>query len=390
MNITFVFDRKIKPTAGGVERVTHILSKELSRRGYKISFLSVGPLEWNRIKVDTGFPQHYIDSSSTDFSEEFRRFLNSHNIDALIFQGNHGSVTKALSLAPEGVKKLIVLHNKPYVMHGFEREIMLLSPWKRLNFSGKIQKIIGLTFPRLLRMIGDAKHRRRYKSIVSHTDKFIFLSPLFTERFLKLTPGVDSSKLTAINNPNSFVPLSSEEEKENLVLFVGRLSNPQKNITGFIDIWKRFSKDHPEWKAMIVGDGEDAEFVKRYAEKKKIENLSFEGNVDNIEEYYKRGKMLCVPSAYEGWGMILLEAMAYGCVPLVYETYEAVRDVIDNGENGFVVKPFSVRQMVERMNLLVADEPLRKKMAERGKEKIGKFEVGKIADSWETLLNAVQ
>lgn len=389
MNILFVYERMIIPTFGGVERVTYLLANELKKRGHQICFLSIGPLEWNQRKEDFGFEQLYIPFKSADYEVQLRCLISNKKISSIIFQGFHPYIVSSLPLVPKWVKKIIASHNKPFSYYPNERYINKITPWNKLPFKGKIYKILALVSPYTFRIINNRRVKAMYEKILSDTQHLVFLSQRFIPLVKSLIPEVEEEKLYAINNPNTFSTpqnVNNYKDKENIILFVGRISNPQKNVTGFIDIWKKFHSSYPEWKAMIVGDGEDMDFIEAYATKKKVRNLTFEGNQKNIEKYYRKAKILCMTSTYEGWPMVLAEAMAYDCVPIAFDSFQAVRDLIESGENGILVPPFSKDGMIAALKELSGNEVLRNKMASRGKEKIKEFTVERIVDQWERLL----
>lgn len=389
MNILFVYERMMVPFVGGVERVTDLLAREMTKRGHNIVFLSVGPSIWNKDKPDIPFPQFYIPISAPDFDSQYNDLLRRHNISAILFQGNHPAVIKTLEMSPGDIKKFLTLHNKPFSLYPHERFIKKITPWQKLPLKGKLFKLLALVSQKSFRKINNNRTTAQYRQISRYADKLILLSSNFIPVVEGLIPDFPKDKLAAINNPNTFIAnpkQDNREEKENIILFIGRLSNPQKNVTGFLDVWKSFSKRNKNWKAVIVGDGEDANFIKNHARKLKLENISFEGNCKNVEEYYGKAKILCMTSTYEGWGMVLTEAMAYGCVPVAYESFEAVNDIIIHGETGLLVAPFDKREMVETLSKLAGDEVLREKLSGRGKLKISDFSVDKIVDEWEKLL----
>lgn len=389
MNIAFVYERKIIPTAGGVERVTILLAEELRRRGHNIYFLSTGPAEWNADDADFGFPQLYFPSSSQSFRKDVEDFISSNGIEAVIVQGFHPTVLPALDVMPEGVKKVMVYHNKPYGFIPHERYIYGSSPWKSLGKRGKLLKITSLLSGKATRRIIVRKLSANYRNIISRVDRFVLLSERYFPRMMELTAGLDRSRIVAVNNPNTFELDGKEpsEEKENIVLVVARLSNTQKNLTGFIDVWEEFGKMCPDWKAVVLGDGEDREHIKDYARRKGVKNIEFKGNVSNVRDYYRKAKILCMTSAYEGWPMVLAEGMACSCVPVAYDSFEAVRDLIDTGVNGILVKPFKAHEMALAIDRIAGDERLRAEMVENGRRKIKEFSVDKIADRWENLLS---
>lgn len=390
MSILFVFDGKIIPSNGGVERVTLLLARELVRRGHNVSFLSVSGSH-EGYDSDYGIPQYSFPRESHDFKVKFENLVRKENILHIIFQGTHVNVFSILDLVPSKIKKYVVLHNQPHAQSGKERKIMRLTPWRDLTFRQKALKLLTLMSPSCFRYLNNKKNGGRYRKIISRADKFLFLSERYIFRISQITKVTDLSKLGAINNPNTFLPQKEEAaEKDNLLIFVGRLSNPQKNVLGFIDVWKLLADKYPDWKAVIIGDGEHRKQIEEYASKRGVRRIAFAGNQKNIEEYYRKAKILCMTSTYEGWPMVLAEAMAYGCVPVAYETFEAVHDIIEDKINGFVITPFLTKKMAAAIERLIDNEILLEEFSRNGKEKIADFSVENIVDRWERLLDSNQ
>lgn len=98
-------------------------------------------------------------------------------------------------------------------------------------------------------------------------------------------------------------------------------------------------KTCPDWHLDIVGDGPDAEMLKDSAQKLGLSRIAFHG-FQNPEPYYSRASVFCMTSTFEGFGLVLVEAMQHGCVPVAFDSYPAVRDIISHGENGILVPPF--------------------------------------------------
>lgn len=391
MNLLFVYERMIIPSFGGAERVTFLLAKAFKNQGDNVFFLSVGPKEFNTGCWEKLFPQFVFSSSEVDFKRNYQSLLDKERIDAVIFQGFHPSVVTAMEFTPSEIVKLATYHNRPFGLTPYERFGKRITPWADLDSKGKVLKSLALVLPGLFRKLNNRVIASRFLKVSSLIDRLVLLSRFYIPRVQLLVPGIDAKKLSAINNPNTFKAVREDEsEKKNIILMVGRLSNPQKNVTGFIEVWSRFSKKHPAWKALVVGDGEDREYILNYARKKKIGNLYFEGNRPSVDEYYKKAKILCMTSTYEGWGMVLTEAMAYGCVPVAYNSFEAVNDIIKSEYNGLLVPPFSISKMVEALDFLADNPETLGFFAENAKESIAGFEVEKIIGEWKKLLTTVR
>lgn len=387
MNLLFIFTERMNPNQGGVERVTVLLSRELKKSGHNIFFLAVGDNKESDT-IESGFPQFFRPTSSPDFIQQFAELLRENNIEAIILQGTHNNVLHALEAVPSGIKKYLVLHNRPHPLNGYERKAMTDTPWTNLSVKHKLLKALGMFYPRLFRIVNNRKNNNRLRRILSLSDRLVLLSERFIPVLTSVTPSIDLGKISAINNPNTFSPPEEIDyrNKDNIILFVSRMSLPQKNVKDFIDVWAHFQSLHPDWKAMIVGGGEHGSIIEKYALRKKVKNLCFEGSKKNVEVYYKRAKILCLTSIYEGWGMVLTEAMAYGCVPVVFDTYESLHDILQNGHNGSLIKPFDKKAMVSSLDYLANNEQDRIRMAEAGRSSIRNFIPEKICRQWENLL----
>lgn len=389
MNILFIVDGTLAPNNGGIERVTLLLAQELHKRRHEIHIMSTRqPPEESEID---GIKTFFLSPDSSEYIKEFKGFLDCKKIDCVILQGVFKRLMYTLDLIPSDIRKVMVLHNKPFYLYGYERKIMGMTPWKDLDLNHKLLKITALVMPHLHRKLITKRTGDIYCDIARKTDRFMFLSKRYADAVSSLLPAIEKSKLAAIPNPNTFdvKALGANLSKENLVLFVGRLSHPQKNLFDFIKIWRSFSLLNPEWKAIVVGDGEHANIIKKYTRKHKIHNLDFVGNQKDVGAYYTKAKMLCMTSTYEGWPMVLAEAMAYECIPVVFNSFEAVNDIVRDGENGFVIRPFKNQEMMHKMDSLAKDEKKRSILAKVARESISNFGVEGIVDQWESLLSSL-
>ena len=388
MNILFVQDVIINPNAGGLERVTYVLSKELARRGHVINYLCIGRIGEDLLsKKYTEFKQWSIslfDKTENVFLTDYRELLINLKIDIVIFQDIGNANIRVLKLTPSNVIKYVVFHNQPFAHLGKEKKIMSLTPFEGLSAKRKLLKLICSFSPRMYSRLYRDHLSIYYYEIAKHADRFIMLDEKYTDRIIANSKSlIDIKKIDAIVNPITFSPNNKTVKKENIILFVGRLTNPQKNVTGFLDVWSVLRTKLPHWKAIVLGDGEHREASEAYMRKAKLDNIEFKGNVENIADYYAKSKILCMTSSYEGWPMVLMEAMSFGCVPVVYDTFEAVHNIVDNGENGLVVPMFETSRMVEAILSLANEENVRIKLSVNGKNKLKSFTAEKIVDYWE-------
>ena len=170
------------------------------------------------------------------------------------------------------------------------------------------------------------------------SDRYILLSDSFKSIFCKLN-NVDGNKLLAIPNP---CPFSEDKEngtckKENIVLVVARMAEQQKRILETLKIWNMVYSNHLDWKLIIVGDGPDLSQYKTIANKMNVSNVLFVGSTSTPQDYYRMAKIFMMTSIWEGLPMTLIEAQHFGCVPIVYDSFASVHDIINNGKDGFII-----------------------------------------------------
>lgn len=390
MNILFLFTRPIIPHMGGVQRVTHMLTEEMIRRGHNVVFLSTG-YEYrtgnNENDANATIAKQYflISNGNKDtIRKEYHDILKAKNINIVINQQPHPDAHFLLSITPKEIKKISCIHIQPFNTQTYAQTIIKnrqCSTWK-----GKLFNIIHKFFPgRFKRQTLEIETTRLSKSLAV-SDFLCLLSEQFIPRVLRYMPQVDKKKLIAVNNPAEVIDFDIKEcKKEKTILWVGRITNNPKNIPAFIDIWDILSKQNKDWKAIIIGDGPDLQYNKDYAKRNKVERLEFAGRQQDVTQFYQKASYIGMTSTYEGWGMVLTEAMSYGCVPFVYDTYESLHDIIDDGKNGIIAKPFNKEEMARRIQELIDNNDKYVAMQQNAIEKVKTFSIEKIVDKWEEI-----
>ena len=395
MKILFIHDHEVNPFKGGMQRVSYLLAEEFARRGHKSMFLSLreDPQEFSG---KGEIPQYSLPLErlgTEKLKKEIEKLIKEKKIGFVMLQHPELKYRGALTGLKDLATTVFVFHNQPFALLGKERKIKSITPAGSLRLKGKLLRLLGIYFPRLFRKIYLRQIGGQYKNIVDLADRLILLSDLYIPRVLENTPGINKDKVIALNNPITFTIDESSinfDKKENIILVVCRITNPQKNLTDFIDVWKEFSQKRTDWKAILVGDGESRKYIEKYVKRKGVERLQFEGNRENVQDYYRRAKIFCMTSSYEGWPMVLMEAMAFGCVPLVFDTFEALHEIIENGKDGFIIPPFDKEAMVETI-MKLADSPHKlKDAALEGRKKISNFSVENIANQWEPIIAGIK
>ena len=194
------------------------------------------------------------------------------------------------------------------------------------------------------------------------------------------------NKVVVINNPVTIdLPSEKLETQNRTCLFLGRL-HQQKGISLLMDIWEQIERKHPNWKLYIVGDGAERSFVEKYIVDNGLKSVYLEGFQTDVAKYYRESSVFLMTSIFEGWPLTLFEAMAYGCVPVVFDSFAAAREIIDNNKNGFLISPFDKVSFINTLNDLIENYSLIENIASEARHKIESFSVERIAELWEDIL----
>lgn len=371
MNILFITSYYPEPRIGGIERVTYLLSKYLSLHGFNIF-----NLRFDNSEYDDTFPfinsNQLKDLNDIDF---LRKYLIINNINEIINQ-SHFFYTPIIYLAKEGlnIKLYTVFHNKPM----FEA----LSMKDAIRYSNsKIKYIIPFIYP-IYRLYSVNKLKKKHRKSYLLSDKTILLSSRFINIYKK-DLNIDGKKLTCINNPVSFDDnvIVDYAKKEKVVLIVARLYEVQKKHSIALDIWKQIEIEYPDWRLIIVGDGEDRNYYEELCKKNNIRNVVFTGRTNPLP-YYLKASIFMMTSKNEGWPLTLLEALQTGVVPIVMDSFAAVYDIIEDNKNGFIVKYNDRLMFKKRLSLLINSNELRKQMAVQGQHDCLRYTIENIGQKW--------
>lgn len=310
--------------------------------------------------------------------KDYLDLLIRYQINAVICQDIREDLMNLLSQTPEGIIRINCYHTRPFYDQSFVRQEIRY--YRYTSFKEFCYYSFCWVFPKYFAGKLYECSLRDWERSFSASTYVCLLSERYFDRLLKLAPFAAKEKLIAINNPNSFIDTDIDKiwNKEKVILWVGRHINSPKNFPLFIDFWKQFKKRHTEWKAIVLGEGIDWETNKRYADRKKAIDVEFLGNKQNVDEYYNRSSFIMITSYYEGWSMVLVEAMSRGCIPCVYNTFEALLDIVDDEVNGVVLPPFEIDVAVKRISSIINDVALMDRMRTDCRRKANSFDVKNI------------
>ncbi len=394
MNICFLSYRENNPYIGGIENVTYTLSKELAKRGHTVICLS--QIHSNIEKPYTPVCKEvFLPNNEQINSKENLDFLckliKEKDIDIII---NQYSTTLGFCELCHNAKQLFnsikivtPLHLEPeQSIKGIKNNFFI-----KYKNGGNIKKWI-IDFILFLKF-HLYKKKRLYKKInqelnyiIATSDKVVILSKNTQKDIERITGKECKEKLCSIGNPIKTNTDVKQTRKKKQILYVGRLEFGLKRIDRVIEVWKIIEKKNQDWCLRIVGDGAHRQKLENVVKKEKIERLYFEGYQDP-QKYYKESSIICLTSSSESFAIVLAEAQSYGCVPIAYNSYSALSDIIIDGYNGCTIPPFNKKMFVEKLQKLINDNELRNSMSSNAIEYSKKFHINLIADKWEDLFH---
>lgn len=337
---------------GGLERVGVILGNEMKKRGHHVTIFCYS---YNRkyttplYIVDEGIQIEYIDSYNDEkFFIDKKQLLKSLNIDVMcaLFSWELLLIFPQL-LHKTGIPFIISEHNAP--------RIIVKERWN---------------------------HYERLGCLTS-ADRIHVL----TEEYKEELPSYLQLRTVVIQNPAPQNRINTIVNKDkNRILAMGRFKDSHKNFSTLIKAFANIAHTFPDWELIIAGDGEDKKAYEKLIDKYCLKNrIILPGILEETDAFYASGDIFCIPSRYEGFPMVALEAQAYG-LPLVgFASCSGVKEIIQHGINGFLAEDETPESIGTWLSLLMQDSIVRNEMREKSFLLNKRYDKKKIFDKWENI-----
>ncbi|MGL4852014.1 MAG: glycosyltransferase family 4 protein [Phocaeicola sp.] len=220
------------------------------------------------------------------------------------------------------------------------------------------------------------------KQLVEEIQKLDYFVVL-TEQDRALWTELNSKKIKTISNPLPFYSPNPSTCTEKSVVIVARYCY-QKGFDLLFDAWKKVIEKHPDWMLHIYG--ENGPEITTYIEELGIaSNCKLHPPTSNIEKELIKHSIFVLSSRFEGFGMVLCEAMACGLPCVSFDCHYGPSEIIKHNEDGLLVKDGDTKALAEGLITLIEDEELRKKMGQNAYRNISRMDISKIGKEWESL-----
>jgi glycosyltransferase involved in cell wall biosynthesis len=186
----------------------------------------------------------------------------------------------------------------------------------------------------------------------------------------------------ALNLPSSW----SNQRGTNTLTAVGRLTG-QKGFDLLITAFARIAGRHPEWKLVIWGEGEERTALRALAVELGIAHqVTMPGLTRRPLEWVETADVFVLSSRYEGWGIVLLEAMGSGLPVISFNCKWGPAEMITHGHDGLLVEDGNVDALADSLDKVLSDATLRDRLACNAKHSSAAFSRSRVLAAWDELL----
>lgn len=226
--------------------------------------------------------------------------------------------------------------------------------------------------------------RRKQEQAVKQLDALVVLTQYDAESWKE----VKTAKV--IPNPSPFIPKQFSSCRNKRIISVGRLSE-QKGYDMLIDAWQMVSKKHPDWELNIYGEG----LLKDKLEMQIKENglnktLHICKPTSDIAEKYIESSIYVMSSRFEGFGLVLIEAMACGVPCISFDCPYGPSDIIRQNEDGLLIENGNVAKLAEALIYLIEHEDVRIRMGNAAKTNSQRYMPEQIMNLWIEFFNELK
>ncbi|MGN0188381.1 MAG: glycosyltransferase [Candidatus Cryptobacteroides sp.] len=383
MNIAFI--HTIFP-GGGAERISRDIAESVNTifSGKYNFFIFAQRIVEEALTEDYKTPFKAIETYPIGHSETkaIEDLVKKHGIDIIVLISRRIYDIKGFRKRC-GCKVVFANHGEP-----FHLRYELALNRRHNRFKDLMWKIYRR---RLYEDWGYAFYRARRSCIrdYENCDRYVILCREYKDilcRELSLTPGKDH--ISVINNPEREVN-DVCFDKDDIILFSGRLEQFSKRVDRLLRIWEKVVADLPGWRLLIAGEGADGEMLRGMAREMGLERIEFLGYQSDMTELYRKASILCLTSQSEGWGLCLTEAQANGVIPIAFGCTGGIREILSpDGVNGFIVTPFDEDEYAAVLKRLATmDEKERAVLRHNAVSKAKQFSPGETAKKWAGLFS---
>ena len=214
-------------------------------------------------------------------------------------------------------------------------------------------------------------------------DRFVVLTEKDKEAWVEL------DNVCVIPNPLSFIPQNISKLTEKRVIAVGRYCH-EKGYDLLLKAWCIVQNSIADWRLEVFGEGDRSQY------EEMISSLNMDrhrcilhGRSSNIQDEFEKSSLAVCSSKFEGFGLVITEAMSCGLPVVSFDCPWGPRAIIHDGEDGLLVENGNVEKLADAIIWMIQHPEMRSKMATKAIENVQRFSIEKIAEKWRSLFDAL-
>ena len=304
-----------------------------------------------------GYPKRLLVKWETN--QALKKLLTKtiHQIDPDIVIGVARFAADIVTTIKCRAKKIIECHEaRPFIMADIEGNRPLIS---RL-YTNLIMK------------------KRYFRMIERHADVVVTLTEGDSHLWKK------ARHLEVIPNFSTMDGSRMADYKNKRVIAVGRLS-AEKGYDRLLKIWKRVSPQHQDWSLEFFGDGKLHHMLTNMIHDLQLLNVTINPPTPHISEEYSKSAICVMTSHFEGFSLVLLEAIRHGLPCIAFDCPFGPASIIKDGICGYLIEENSIEQYAQKLSLLMDQEDIWKSLSKEAIKRGEDFSVETVMNRWRQL-----
>jgi len=220
-------------------------------------------------------------------------------------------------------------------------------------------------------------------SKLQRLDRFVVLTEKDKEAWVEL------NNVCVIPNPLSFTSTRHSDLSEKRIIAVGRYCH-EKGYDLLLKAWGIVQNRTTDWRLEIFGEGDRTQY------EEMVDTLNLDrhrcilnGRSSKIQDEFLNSSLSVCSSKFEGFGLVITEAMACGLPVVSFDCPWGPRAIISDGEDGMLVENGNVDKLAEALVLMIQNPKQRKAMADKAIENVQRFSIDQIAGQWKSLFESL-
>lgn len=367
----------VKLNGGGAERVGVLMANSLADRGHQVSIVSnlYEPVVYD---VDKRISIHSMNPNTTNEYKKWsaaiiniRKEISREKPDIIVGIMYLCSLAAKIASIGTGIPVVMTEHNS------FERPASAPFKKKQLFFKFKVNKIYD------------------YVTVLTEADKKVIGNRL--------------KRVEVMPNPLLLKPYYEEHPREKRLIAAGRVDAwHYKGFDILVKAWNQIYHKYPEWRLEIAGlcdrPRNYLRIVNLIQDFKIEDRTKLLGYRTDVEQLYRDSEIFVLSSRYEGFGLVLIEAMSQGCAPIACDykgrqgeilcpegvsSFKSQDSSLEICENGILCEPENVDALAQAMEKMISDDEFRHKVQQNAVKRTEFYNLERTGERWEKFLEKV-